>query len=134
MFPYNDSRGRLFDQLLRMTAPMAASQAGVFPQVNIYDDGERFLVRAEMPGIDKESLDITTRRDHLTIRGARQVQAADGGANYHRRERESGQFRRTLALPQPVDADKVNASYKNGVLEIVLPRAPEAKQRKISIA
>jgi HSP20 family protein len=134
MFPYDEPRARLFDELFQMMSPRFAPRTGVYPQVNLYDDGESFLVRAEVPGIDKNSLDVTTRKDQLTIRGTRQVQPAGEAASYHRRERESGQFRRTLTLPQPVDADKVSATYQNGVLEIVLPRAPEARQRKVPIA
>jgi HSP20 family protein len=135
MFMHDETR-RLFDELSRAMGPgyvAGATRTGVFPQVNIYDDGESFLVRAEVAGIDKESLELTTRRDQLTIRGSRTVKAAEEGASYHRRERDSGQFRRTLTLPQPVDGEKVSATYRDGVVEVVLPRAPEAKQRKIPI-
>ena len=135
MFGFDDTRSRLFDELFRsMTQPAANPRLGVFPAVNMYDDGESFLVRAEIPGIDKESLDLTARKDQLTIRGTRTLSAAVEQASYHRQERDGGQFRRTITLPQAVDADKISASYKDGVLEVVLPRAPEARQRKIPVA
>src|SRR5215470_3107329 len=118
MFTFEE-RARLFDDLFRFMNPaFRTERAGVFPQINLYDDGESFLVRAEVGGIDKESLDVTTRKDQVTIRGTKTVAAAEEGASYHRREREGGTFRRTLTLPQPVDAEKVSASYKDGVLEI----------------
>lgn len=134
MFGFDDPRSRLFDELFRnMLSPMVAPRLGVYPAVNIYDDGESFMVRAEIAGLDKESLDVTARRDQLTIRGKRTLQPAGESASYHRREREGGQFRRTLTLPQPIDAEKVVATYRDGILEIVLPRAQEARLRKIPV-
>ncbi len=133
MFNFEE-RARLFDDLFRMMSPAFRPEgAGVFPQINLYDDGESFLVRAEVGGIDKDSLEVTTRKDQLAIRGTKTVVEADKGASYHRREREGGQFRRTLTLPQPIDGEKVSATYRDGVLEIMLPRAPEARQRKIPV-
>lgn len=133
MFEF-ESRAKMFDDLFRLMNASVAPRAGVFPQINLYDDGETFLVRAEVAGIDKSTLEVTTRKDQLTIRGTRTVAQPEASASYHRREREAGQFRRTLTLPQPVDGDKVTASYKDGVLEIRLPRAPEARQRRIQVS
>jgi len=124
---------RLRSDFERLLGGNRLSSAGVFPAVNIYDDGESFLVRAELPGIDKDSLEITTKGEQLTIRGERKLDPAEAPANYHRREREGGQFRRVVSLPQPVDANKVSATYRNGVLDVILPRAAEAQPRKISI-
>jgi HSP20 family protein len=113
---------------------VASRQGGVFPPINLYDDGEGYLVRAEMPGIDKESFDISTKGEQIVIRGQRVIEAVEESANFHRREREGGQFRRVLNLPQAIDGTKVHAEYKNGVLEIYAPRAEEAKPRKIKIS
>lgn len=123
------------EELLRAFAPFfqVARGAGVFPQVNIYDDGTSFLVRAELPGVKKETLDVTAHRDQLTIRGERVIEAPSGEASWHRRECQGGQFRRTVALPQPVDAEQVKATYRNGVLEVVLPRTPETQPRRIEV-
>jgi HSP20 family protein len=135
-WPY-DSERSWPEEILRSFAPFLKAQglrsAGVFPAVNIYDDGESFLVRAEIPGVDKDGLEVTVKSDQLTVRGERKIASVKGKASYHRRERESGQFRRTVTLPQPVDADKISANYKNGVLEVTLPRLAEAQPRKISI-
>jgi HSP20 family protein len=138
-WPFSEERFGFQDELWRaLAAPLLegttlASRAGVFPPVNVYDDGEKFLVRAELPGVDKDSLEITAQGDQLTLRGERKIEAAEKKASYHRREREGGQFRRVVSLPQAVDADHITATYKNGVLEIELPWAPELKPRRISI-
>lgn len=107
--------------------------AGVFPPLNVYDDGQAFLVRAEIPGVNKESLEVTAQGDQLTIRGERTVEAAASDASYHRRECEGGQFRRTLTLPHAVDSEAVQATYKHGVLEVVLPRVRELQPRRIAV-
>ena len=107
--------------------------AGVFPPVNIYDNGEGFRIRAEMPGVDKDSLDISCKRDQLVIRGERTLEDVDENANYHRREREGGQFRRAVNLPEPVNPDKVHAHYEQGILDIFAPRAEEATPRRIEV-
>jgi HSP20 family protein len=112
----------------------ARHSVGVFPPVNLYDDGEAYLVRAEIPGIDKDSFDISSKGEQIVIRGERVIEAVEESANFHRREREGGQFRRVLNLPLPIDGNKVSAEYKNGVLEIYAPRAEEAKPRKIKIS
>ena len=107
--------------------------SGVFPPVNIYDDGEGFRVRAEMPGVDKETLDISCKGDQIVIRGERVIEAVGDEANFHRRERTGGQFRRAVGIPQPIDPDKVTAEYKRGILDIFAPRAEAAKPRKIDV-
>lgn len=107
--------------------------AGVFPPVNVFENGEAYLVRAEIPGVSKESLDVSVKGDELTLRGERKIDSAEPSAAYHRRERSAGSFRRVLTLPKPVDGERISATYKNGVLEVVLPFVPEAKPRKITV-
>jgi HSP20 family protein len=126
-------RSRMRRELERLLGEAPGQAAGVFPPVNIYDDGESFLIRAEMPGADREALEITARGDQLTIRGERVLSPAEAPASYHRREREGGQFRRVVTLPQRVDANAVNASYANGILEVRLPRVAEAQPRRVQI-
>jgi HSP20 family protein len=137
-WPLFDDGFRLQDEVLRAFAPFfgstsGARQAGVFPPVNIFDDGEKFLVRAEMPGVNRDTLEVTAQGGQLTLRGERNIEAPDAKASYHRRECEGGQFRRVVDLPQAVDAANITATYRNGVLEVELPRAPELKPRKISV-
>ena len=115
------------------TWPTSRQVTGVFPPVNIYDDGEGFRIRAEMPGVDSDSLDVSCKRDQIVIRGERTLEEIDDDANYHRREREGGQFRRAVSLPEPVDADNVHARYERGILDLFAPRAEEARPRKIDV-
>ena len=105
----------------------------VYPPLNIYNDGEGFVVRAEVPGVDPKSLDVEVTSDTLTIRGERRLPELPEGASYHRRERDFGQFRRSLTLPDKVDSGKVVATCQDGILDIRLPYAEEAKARKITV-
>jgi HSP20 family protein len=105
---------------------------GAFPLVNVFSDGEDFVLVAELPGVKKEDLDIQVRGDTLRIQGKKTV-AYDDGASVHRRERAAGQFDRTLTLPAEVDAAKVAADYRDGVLTLRLPRAESAKPRSVTI-
>jgi HSP20 family protein len=135
-FQFNDDLLRaLAEPFLSAASPRlaATTRAGVFPPVNLFDDGETFLVRAELPGVDRDSLEITAQGDQLTLRGERKIQGADPKASYHRRECEGGQFHRTVTLPQAVDSERIVATYKNGILEVEIPRAPQLKPRRISI-
>jgi HSP20 family protein len=133
-WPFSFDYGYGPDELFRSLLGAASTRnAGVFPPLNVYDDGNTFLVRAEIPGVNKDTLEITARGDELTLRGEREIQPAQKDASYHRRECQGGQFRRTLTLPQAVDADAVKATYKNGVLEVQLPRVRELQPRRIAV-
>jgi HSP20 family protein len=121
---------RLFNVFAPGTEPFASR---VYPALNLTDDGNHFYVRAELPGVNPESMDISVVGGQLLIRGERKIEPEEQKAGYHRRERESGFFRRTIALPAKVDPGKVSASMKNGVLTVTLPRAEEAKPRKITV-
>jgi HSP20 family protein len=106
--------------------------SGAFPLVNVFNDGEDFVLVAELPGVKKEDLDIQVRGDTLRIQGKKAI-AHDEGASVHRRERTAGQFDRTLTLPAELDATKVSAQYRDGVLTLRLPRAESAKPRTVTI-
>jgi HSP20 family protein len=108
------------------------SGTGAFPLVNVFNDGEDFVLVAELPGVKKEDLDIQVRGDTLRIQGKKAI-SYDDGASVHRRERAAGQFDRTLTLPAEVDAAKVAAEYRDGVLTLRLPRAESAKPRTVTI-
>jgi len=122
---------REMDRLFGATT--AGSRSGVFPPLNLYDEGANLVIRAEVPGIDQNELTISATANTLTIKGERKRSEANSKASFHRRERGHGTFSRTINLPQEIDPDKVRASYKLGVLEIVLPKAEAAKPRKIEI-
>ena len=105
----------------------------VYPAINLTEEGNHLYVWAELPGVKPESLDISVIEGKLMIRGERKIEEEDQKTNYHRREREAGFFRRTIALPVRVDSGKVSASMKNGVLTITLPKSEEAIPRKITV-
>ena len=105
----------------------------VYPAINLTEEGDHFYVRAELPGVNPESLDISVIEGKLMIRGERKIEEEDQKKSYHRREREAGFFRRTIALPMKVDSGKVSAGMKNGVLTITLPKSEEAIPRKITV-
>lgn len=105
----------------------------VYPALNLSEDAENYYVRAELPGVNPESLDISVVEGRLLIRGERKESSEEREVYYHRRERESGFFRRSLNLPGKVASDKVSAHLKNGVLTVVLPKPEEAKPRKIAV-
>jgi len=105
---------------------------GVFPAVNVFDDRDAYIVRMEAPGVAPEDFGIESNGRTLTISGKRANKPADG-VSYHRRERESGSFSRSLQLPEDVDTGRAEASYKHGVLTVRVPKREEAKPRQITV-
>lgn len=108
-------------------------RSSVFPALNVSEDENNFYASAELPGIDPNDLELSIEGDALTLRGERKASEPAGKVNYHRREREVGKFRRVLTFPVKIDADKVDARFKNGVLTLTLPKAEEAKPRQVAI-
>lgn len=104
-----------------------------YPSVNIWANQDGQVISAEMPGVRPEDIDIDVTGDALSISGIRKPDDVIKEARYHRRERNYGSFSRTVQLPFMVDTNKVEASLKNGVLLINLPRAEADKPRKISV-
>ena len=104
-----------------------------YPSINIWANQNGQVISAEMPGIRPEDIDIDVTGDALSISGVRKPNEVSKEARYHRRERNYGSFSRTVQLPFMVDTHKVEASLKNGVLLINLPRAEADRPRKISV-
>jgi HSP20 family protein len=104
-----------------------------YPPVNVWISEDDILVKAEIPGMEPDQFEITTKGDILYITGSREPEKLEEGCRYHRQERGFGRFSRGLQLPFQVNQDKVEANYEKGVLQIYLPRAEEDKPRKISI-
>jgi HSP20 family protein len=108
-------------------------QTGVFPPLNVWEDGDKLFVEAELPGLELKDMEMyVTNGNQLTIKGERKVSAPDKGV-WHRQERATGTFVRSLTLPYNVDAEKVDAKFENGVLLVTLPRHESAKPRKITV-
>ena len=104
------------------------------PPVDIYSTGEHALViKAEIPGMSKDDIDITVENFTLTIRGEKKTEQAVKDDQFHRVERSYGAFTRSFALPHTVDSSKVEAEYKDGVLTIKLPQREDAKPKQIKV-
>ena len=104
-----------------------------FPAVNVSQDDDRFSLRAELPGMRVEDLDLSIDGNKITLRGRRDIPAESEDVSFHRRERVAGTFARTVSLPAEVSTEDVTATYRNGILTIVAPKAPEAKPRQIAV-
>ncbi|HLJ92236.1 MAG TPA: Hsp20/alpha crystallin family protein [Gemmataceae bacterium] len=107
--------------------------ATTYPAVNVWEDGESIFVEAELPGLEAKDLDIhVSGGNQLTLKGERKQNVPEKGV-VHRQERGFGSFVRVLTLPTPVNADRVDAHFENGVLLIKLPKHEAAKPRKINV-
>lgn len=135
-------RPNLFEELEQMRrrigrfyeeAGKETRRAGVFPLINVTENKEGYFIRAELPGMKADEIDISATADSLALSGERKISAEDKNANYHRRERESGKFSRMISLPAAIDASKAEANMTDGILTIVLPKAESAKPKQIAI-
>jgi len=107
--------------------------AGVFPLINLTEDRDHYYIRAELPGMTHDGLDIQVTANTLSISGERQIETQGGEVRYHRREREGGHFSRVVTLPGDINVDKVQADLVNGVLTVKVPKAEAQKPRQISV-
>jgi len=133
-----------FRDLLRMQEEMsrayddrlafrASESMGWTPACDIFEDGEEVVVRAELAGVEPKDVDIRFENGVLTLKGERKLEKEEERENYHRVELAYGTFTRSFALPGTVDAEKIRAEAKNGVLAIHLPKKAEAKPRAIQV-
>jgi HSP20 family protein len=112
---------------------LPAEEMAWAPSIDMYEKEDSFIVRAEIPGVKKEDVDISIRGEMLTIKGERKAEAQVKEEEYHRCEVCYGSFSRSLSLPAAVDSDKVEATYEDGMLEIRLPKAKEAMPTRIQV-
>ena len=113
--------------------PYQHPQAGVFPLINLTEDQNSYLIRAELPGVKAEELDIQATGNNISISGERKIAAEEEGAKYHRKEREAGRFSRAVALPGDIDTAKIEAKLTDGVLTVVVAKAEAAKPKQITV-
>ena len=129
-----DELDRLFDRSL---GPVVFRSPGSFsrwaPALDVYQDKDQFTVVAELPGFKKEDIDLSLHNGVLTISGERKQEEKKGEEGY-RNERFFGRFQRSVTLPAGVDGNKVKATYQDGVLKVVLPKAEEAKSKQIEVS
>jgi HSP20 family protein len=119
-----DEIDRLFESPLRSWVPA----------LEVREDKDGFVIRAELPGLKREEIEVSLQDGALVISGERTAEKVEEGVEVHRQERFYGKFQRALTLPRPVAADKIKAQYKDGVLTITLPKAEEAKPKQIDIS
>lgn len=111
----------------------ATTSMGPFPPINVFQQGEGYLAIIELPGVNKDDLEVQAKENVIRISGKKTIKY-DEGVSVHRRERVSGEFDRTLAIPVQVDPDGIKAEYRDGILALFLPRAESDKPRSIKIA
>jgi HSP20 family protein len=124
----------LFDETFgRARASSTSSNSVWLPPVDILESRDSYLIRAELPGMKKEDFNLEVKEGSLTLSGERKFEEPANGVEYHRVERVAGRFLRSFSLPQTVKADEIKATYRDGILEIHVPKAEEAKPRQITI-
>ena len=130
-----DELHRMRQQLEQMfdDTPYQRESAGVYPLINLTEDKDKYYVRAELPGVKGDQLDIQVTGNNLAISGERKIAAEDEDARYHRREREAGTFSRMIGLPGDVNTDKVDAKLGNGILTVKVAKAEIAKPKQIAV-
>ncbi len=119
-----DELDRLFETPLRAWAPA----------LDVHEDKDSFVIRAELPGLKREEIEVSLHDGALIISGERKFEKTEEGVEVHRQERFYGKFQRALTLPTQVAGDKVKAAYKDGVLTVTLPKAEAAKPKQIDVS
>ncbi len=128
-----DELDRLFESPWTELARTSQLLSGWTPALDIHEDKDNFIVRAELPGMKREDIDVSLHDGALSISGERKLEQKFEEAEVYRTERFFGKFQRTVSLPAAVAADKVKAQYKDGVLTITLPKTEEAKPKQIDV-
>lgn len=124
-----------FDPFKRGAEPLALTFGALAPKVDVAETDDGYQIEAELPGLDEKDVSVTLSDDVLTIRGEKKAEREEKKKDYYLSERSYGTMQRSFQLPDGVDADKITAQFKKGVLSIALPKSKEAKakERKIAI-
>jgi HSP20 family protein len=134
-----DDMGRRFEDILgRPFTPVIwrrlPAEMGWAPAIEMFEKEDRFIVKAELPGINEEDIDVSVIGETLTIKGERKAETKTKEEEYYCCERSYGSFFRSISLPSTVDVKRIEASYSDGVLEITLPKAAEIKTEKVKVS
>ena len=137
--PYREFRGlsERFNRFFNSTPSRRDEEMSLgswLPPVDISEEKDRILLTAELPGFQADAIEIQMEGGVLTLRGERRFEEEKEGRTYHRVERSYGQFVRSFTLPNNVDRDRIHAEFREGLLEIELPKREEAKPRQIKIS
>lgn len=128
-----EEMNRLLDGSLAAFTSGAGLFGGWSPSVDVFQDKDNLFVKAELPGMKKEEIDISFQDGMLTISGERKQETQTHEGETYRSERSFGRFHRTVSLPTKIEAEKISASYKDGILTVALPKSPEAKAKQIEV-
>jgi HSP20 family protein len=118
---------------LDQTFETVARDATWSPAVDVHEEPERFVVRADLPGVKPSDIEITAEKGVLSLRGVRNFEQRKDDGHYSRVERVSGKFVRSFTLPENVQADAIKAQFKDGVLELTIPKAAKPEPRRIEV-
>ena len=129
-----DEIDRLFDDPLTEMARTSNLLSGWTPALDVDEQKDNFVVKAELPGMKKEDIQVSMHDGSLSISGERKSETKHEDAEVYRAERFFGRFQRTVTLPTPVAPDKVKAQYKDGILTVTLPKTEEAKPKLIDVS
>jgi HSP20 family protein len=132
MFATQDRLSRFLSHDAGLFTPLEGVGAWL-PPVDIVEEGDRIVFRAELPGVDRNDIDIKMENGTLVLRGEKKQEKEVNDGSAHRVERYYGSFTRSFVVPTTINAERISASYRDGVLEVVLPKAEEAKPRKIKV-
>ena len=129
-----DEIDRLFEEPLAELARGSRLLSGWTPALDIFEDKDNLVVKAELPGMKREEIQVSLHDGSLGISGERKSETKHEDAEVYRSERFVGRFQRTVTLPAPVSGDKVKAQYKDGILTITLPKTEESKPKQIEVS
>lgn len=136
MSTLRDEIDQVFDRMFQSPWDLTRENqfmAGWTPSIDLYEDKDNLVVKAELPGMKKDEINISLHEGLLTISGERKEEKKEKTAETYRSERYVGRFQRTFSLPTSVDDNKITANYKDGVLTVMLPKTEEAKPKQITV-
>lgn len=128
-----DFEDSLWNVLPRVAGQLSRRASEWIPATDIQDEGDKFVLRSDLPGLKAEDIDITIENDLLSIKGERKLERNDENGSFRRFERVQGSFERSFALPDTADPDQINASCKDGVLEVVIGKRASTQLKKIAV-
>jgi len=132
--PVRDLASMEIDRLNRMFDDIYGNARAWVPAVDIFETtGREYVIKAELPELKREDINVTFEQNVLTLSGERKASFEDDNGSYHRSERAQGRFSRSFTLPASVDGSRISASYKDGVLTVRVPQREEAKPKQISV-
>ncbi len=123
---------RIVESIFKPGVAFGEAYANV-PAVDVYEDKNNVFVKAEIPGLKKEDMDVSLTDDILTLSSTKSETREEKKENFYRKEIREGSFSRSLEIPCEIDRDRITASYSNGVLEVILPKTPEAKKKTLKV-